>query len=77
MGLKVVSEAAVSKSKNRESIIVMVNPLGSNFERCIGCNFLQGCILKYPRDCPKWQVLVDSKTQHINYQNACLQIYHD
>jgi hypothetical protein len=77
MGLKVVFEAVVSKIKNRAFRNDVVNPLGSNFERCMECNFLQGCILKYPRDCHEWQALVDNRTQHINYQNACLQIYHD
>ena len=48
----------------------------NNFSKCSKCDFLQDCISKYPRDCDEWATLVNDKTKHINYQNACRGLYH-
>jgi hypothetical protein len=50
---------------------MMVKPHGNKFTRCSKRDFLQHCISKYPRDCPKWWALLKDRTQHINHQNAC------
>ena len=48
----------------------------SNFSRCSECDFLQDCISRYPRGCDEWATLVNDRTKHINYQNACPRLYH-
>jgi hypothetical protein len=75
MGLQAVSQSIVSQIKSRSFRNVQVKPAGNNFSRCTACDFLCYCISKYPKDCPKWQALVDDRTRHINYQNACQRIY--
>ena len=75
MDLKIVSQCAMSQIKNWAFKNVLAKPPGSNFSKCTECNVLQGCILKYPKDCPERQALVDDKIRHINYQNVCEQIY--
>ena len=48
----------------------------NNFSRCSECDFLQDCITRYPRGCDEWATLVNDRTKHINYQNACRRLYH-
>jgi hypothetical protein len=66
MGLRAVSQTTVSQIRSRSFRNVQVKPVGSNFSRCTECDFLRCCILKYPKDCPEWQALVDDRTHHIN-----------
>ena len=54
MGLHVVSQSIVSQIKSQSFGNVHVKPAGSNFSKCTECDFLCYCILKYPKDCPKW-----------------------
>jgi hypothetical protein len=75
MGLRPVSQSTVSQIRSQSFRNVQVKPAGSNFSRCTECDFLRCCISKYPKDCPEWQALVDDRTRHINYQNACRRIY--
>ena len=48
----------------------------NNFSKCSECDFLQDCITRYPRGCDEWATLVNDRTKHINYQNACRRLYH-
>jgi hypothetical protein len=75
MDLQAVSQSTVSQIRSRSFRNVQVKPAGSNFSRCTECDFLRCCISKYPKDCPEWQALVDDRTRHITYQNACRRIY--
>jgi hypothetical protein len=75
-GQESVSQSTVSVIKNRSFRNVQVKMAGSNFSRCIECNFLQDCISRYPRRCDEWATLVNDRTRHINYQNACRRLYH-
>jgi hypothetical protein len=75
MGLQAVSQSTVSQIRSRSFRNVQIKLAGSNFSRCTECNFLRCCISKYPKDCPKWQALIDDRTRHINYQNAYRRIY--
>jgi hypothetical protein len=59
MGLKAASQSTVSQIRNRSFRNVHVKPASSNFSRCTEYDFLCCCISKYPKDCPKWQALVD------------------
>lgn len=54
---------------------VEVKAVGSDFLKCTKCDFLVEFIAKYPRECDKWQVLVEDKNRHLNYQRACRNIY--
>jgi hypothetical protein len=75
MGLQAVSQSIVSQIRSQSFRNVQVKPADSNFSRCTESDFLCCCILKYPKDCPELQALVDDRTQHINYQNAYRRIY--
>ena len=48
----------------------------NNFSRYTECDFLQDCISKYPRGCEEWAMMINDRTKHINYQNACCHLYH-
>jgi hypothetical protein len=75
MDLRAVLQSTVSQIRSRLFKNVQVKPAGSNFSRCTECDFLRYCISKYSKDYPEWQALVDDRTRHINYQNACRRIY--
>jgi hypothetical protein len=75
-GQESVSQSTVSVIKNRSFRNVQVKTAGSNFSRCTECDFLQDCISRYPRGCDEWATLVNDRTRHINYQNACRRLYH-
>jgi hypothetical protein len=68
-------QSTVNQIRRRSFRNVQVKPAGNNFSRCTECDFLRCCISKYPKDFPEWQALVDDRTRHINYQNACRSIY--
>ena len=55
---------------------VEVKAPNNNFSKCSKCDFIQDCISKYPRGCNERATLVNDKTKHINYQNACRRVYH-
>ena len=74
--VKPVSQSAVSVMKKKLFRHVEVKALNNNFSRCTECDFLQDCISKYPRGCEEWATLVNDRTKHINYQNACRRLYH-
>jgi lipopolysaccharide biosynthesis regulator YciM len=71
-GQEAVSQSTVSVIKNRSFRNVQVKTARRNFSRCTECDFLQDCISRYPRGCKEWATLVNDRTRHINYQNACL-----
>ena len=48
-----------------------------NFSKCSECDFLQDCISRYRWGCNEWATLVNDKTKHIIYQNACRRLYHE
>jgi hypothetical protein len=75
MGLQAISQSTVSQIRSRSFRNIQVKPAGNNFFRYTEYDFLRCCISKYPKDCPEWQALVDDRTRHINYQNACRRIY--
>ena len=66
----------VSVMKKRLFRHVEVKAPNNNFSRCSECDFLQDCISRYPRGCDEWATLVNVRTKHINYQNACRRLYH-
>ena len=74
--VKSVSQSTVSIMKKRLFRHVEVKDPNNNFSRCSECDFLQDCISRYPRGCDEWATLVNDKTKHINYQNACCRLYH-
>ena len=73
--VKPVSQSTVSVMKKRLFRHVEVKA-PNNFSRCSECDFLQDCISRYPRGCDEWTALVNDRTKHINYQNACRRLYH-
>ena len=73
---KLVSQSTVSVMKKKLFRHVEVKAPNNNFSRCTECDFLQDCISKYPRGCREWATLVNDRTKHINYQNACRRLYH-
>ena len=74
--VKPVSQSTVSVMKKKLFRNVEVKAPSSNFSRCSGCDFLQNCISRYPRGCDECATLVNDRTKHINYQNACRHLYH-
>ena len=74
--VKPVSQSTVSVMKKKLFRNVEVKAPSSNFSRCSECDFLQDCISRYPWGCNEWATLVNHKTKHINYQNACRCLYH-
>nr|PNR58557.1 hypothetical protein PHYPA_005552 [Physcomitrium patens] len=74
--VKPVSQSKVNVMKNKDFKNVEVKAPSSNFSRCTECDFLQDCILRYPRGSEEWATLVKDRTRHINYQNACRRLYH-
>ena len=74
--MKPVSQSTVSVMKKKLFRNVEVKAPSSNFSRCSECDFLQDCISRYPRGCDEWATLVNDRTKHINYQNACRRLYH-
>ena len=74
--VKLVSQSTVSIMKKRLFRHVEVKAPNNNFSRCSECDFLQDCISRYPRGCDEWTTLVNDRTKHINYQNACCRLYH-
>ena len=74
-GQEAVSQSTISVMKNRSFRNVLVKAAGSNFSRCTECDFLQECILRYPRGSDEWATLVNDRTRHNNYQNACRRLY--
>ena len=74
--IKPVSQSTVSVMKKKLFKNVEVKASNNNFSRCSECDFLQDCISKYPWDRDEWATLVNDKTKHINYQNACRRLYH-
>ena len=74
--MKPISQSTVSVMKKKLFRNVEVKALSSNFSRCSECDFLQDCISRYPRGYDEWATLVNDRTKHINYQNACHCLYH-
>ena len=74
--MKPVLQSMVSVMKKKLFRNVEVKAPSSNFSRCSECNFLQDCISRYPRGCDEWATLMNDRTKHINYQNACRRLYH-
>ena len=74
--VKPVSQSTVRVMKKRLFRHVEVKAPNNNFSRCSECDFLQDCITRYPQGCDEWATLVNDKTKHINYQNACRCLYH-
>ena len=74
--VKPVSQSTVSVMKKKLFRNVEVKAPSSNFSRCSECDFLQDFISRYPRGCNEWATLVNDRTKHINYQNACRRLYH-
>ena len=74
--VKPVLQFTVNIMKKKLFRNVEVKAPSSNFSRCSECDFLQDCISRYPRGCDEWATLVNNRTKHINYQNACHHLYH-
>ena len=74
--VKPISQSTVSIMKKKLFRNVEVKAPSSNFSRCSECDFLQDYISRYPRGCDEWATLVNDRTKHINYQNACRRLYH-
>ena len=55
---------------------IEVKAPNNNFSRCSECNFLEDYISTYPRGFEEWIMFVNDRIRHINYQNACLYLYH-
>ena len=66
----------VSVMKKKLFRHIEVKAQNNNFSRCSECDFLQDCISRYPYGCDEWATLVNDRTKHINYQNACRRLYH-
>ena len=71
-----VSQATVSVMKKKLFRHIEVKAPNNNFSRYSECDFLWDCISRYPRGCDEWATLVNDRTKHINYQNACRRLYH-
>ena len=74
--IKPVAQSTVNVMKKKLFRHVEVKALNNNFSKYTECGFLQDCISKYPWDCKEWATLVNDRTKHINYQNACCRLYH-
>ena len=74
--VKPVSQSTVSVMKKKLFRHIEVKAPNNNFSKCTECDFLQDCISKYLRGCEEWATLVNDRTKHINYQNACRRLYH-
>ena len=75
--MKPISQSTVSIMKKKLFKHVEVKAPNHNFSRCTKCDFHQDCISRYPRGCKEWAKLVNNRTMHINYQNACCHcLYH-
>ena len=74
--VKPVSQSTVSVMKKKLFRHVEVKAPNNNFSKCSECDFLQDCISRYPRGCDEWATLMNDRTKHINYQNACCRLYH-
>ena len=74
--VKSVSQSTVSVMKKKLFRHVEVKAPNNNFSRCSECDFLQDCISRYFWGCNEWATLVNDRTKHINYQNACRRLYY-
>ena len=74
--VKPVSQSTVSVMKKKLFKNVEVKAPSSNFSNYSECDFLHNCISRYPWGCNEWATLMNNRTKHNNYQNACRRLYH-
>ena len=66
--VKPVLESTVSVMKKKKLFrLVEVKAPNNNFSKCSEYGFLKNCISRYPWGCKEWVMLVNNRTNHINY----------